>query len=30
MIIQKFSVNQYPIQHILSWIQTEEIAVPEI
>lgn len=30
MSIQKYSVNQYPIQTILSWIQSEEIAVPEI
>lgn len=30
MIIQKFSVNQHPIQHILSWVQSGEIAIPEI
>ncbi len=30
MIIQKFSVNQHPINHILSWIQGGEIAIPEI
>lgn len=30
MIIQKYSVNQYPIQHILTWIQSGEIAIPEI
>ncbi len=26
----KYSVNQYPIQTILTWIQTGEIAIPEI
>jgi len=30
MIIQKYSVNQYPVQHILTWIQSGEIAIPEI
>lgn len=30
MIIQKFSVNQYPIQIVLSWVQAGEIAIPEI
>jgi len=30
MIIQKFSVNQHPVQHILSWVQAGEIAIPEI
>jgi len=30
MIIQKFSVNQYPISTLLSWIQSGEVAVPEI
>ena len=30
MIMQKFSVNQHPIQHVLSWIQAGEIAIPEI
>jgi len=30
MTIQKYSVNQYPIQHILTWIQSGEIAIPEI
>lgn len=30
MIIQKFSVNQHPIQHILSWVQAGEVAIPEI
>ena len=30
MIIQKYSVNQYPVQHILTWVQTGEVAIPEI
>lgn len=30
MILQKFSVNNYPIQTILTWILSNEIAVPEI
>ncbi len=30
MIIQKFSVNNHPIQTILAWIQSREIAIPEI
>ncbi|BBJ27433.1 hypothetical protein ATHSA_0302 [Athalassotoga saccharophila] len=30
MMNQNFSVNQHPIQHILSWIQSNEIAIPEI
>lgn len=30
MTIQKYSVNQHPIQTILSWISSEEIAIPEI
>jgi len=30
MIIQKFSVNNQPIQTILAWIQSGEIAIPEI
>jgi len=30
MSIQKYSVNQYPIQTILTWIQIGEIAIPEI
>lgn len=30
MIIQKFSVNQYPINHIITWIHGGEIAIPEI
>jgi len=30
MAIQKYAVNQYPIQSIITWIQTREIAIPEI
>jgi len=30
MTIQKYAVNQYPIQSIITWIQTREIAIPEI
>ncbi|MCG8571615.1 MAG: DUF262 domain-containing protein [Spirochaetes bacterium] len=30
MSIQKYSVNQYPIQTILSWVNADEIAIPEI
>lgn len=30
MSTQKYSVNQYSIQTILSWIQSGEIAIPEI
>lgn len=30
MSIQKYSVNQHPIQTIISWIKTGEIAIPEI
>ncbi len=30
MIIQQYSVNQHPIQILLSWIQAGEIAIPEI
>jgi len=30
MSIQKYSVNQHPIQTILTWIQSSEIAIPEI
>lgn len=30
MIIQKYSVNQFPVQHILTWVQSGEIAIPEI
>lgn len=30
MIIQKFSVNNHPIQTLLSWVESNEIAIPEI
>lgn len=30
MSIQRYSVNQHPIQTILTWIQSGEIAIPEI
>jgi len=30
MSIQKYSVNQHPIQTLLSWIEAGEIAIPEI
>lgn len=30
MSIQRYSVNQYPIQAILTWIQSGEIAILEI
>lgn len=30
MVIQKFSVNHHPIQTILTWVLSNEIAVPEI
>ncbi|MGB9686971.1 MAG: GmrSD restriction endonuclease domain-containing protein, partial [Rectinema subterraneum] len=30
MIIQQYSVNQHPIQLLLSWVQSKEIAIPEI
>ncbi len=30
MSIQKYSVNQHPIQTVLSWIKSKEIAIPEI
>lgn len=30
MQIQKYAVNQYPIQTLLSWVNTNEIAIPEI
>lgn len=30
MSIQKYSVNQHPIQTILTWIRSKEIAIPEI
>jgi hypothetical protein len=28
--MQKYSVNQYPVSTILSWVQAKEIAIPEI
>jgi len=30
MPAQKYSVNQHPIQTLLTWIKSEEIAIPEI
>lgn len=30
MSIQKYSVNQHPIQTLLSWINSGEVAIPEI
>jgi len=30
MSIQKYSVNQHPIQTLLTWIKSGEIAIPEI
>ena len=30
MILQQYSVNQYPVQTIITWILSEEIAIPEI
>lgn len=30
MIIQQYSVNQHPIQTLLTWIESGEIAIPEI
>ena len=30
MIVQQYSVNQYPIQTLLTWVQSGEIAIPEI
>lgn len=30
MIVQQYSVNQHPIQTLLSWINSKEIAIPEI
>ena len=30
MTVQKYSVNQYPIQALLTWVQTGAIAIPEI
>ncbi len=30
MPVQRYSVNQYPIQTLLTWIKSEQIAIPEI
>ena len=30
MTIQRYSVNQHPIQTLISWIESGEIAIPEI
>lgn len=30
MTIQRYSVNQHPIQTLLTWIESDEIAIPEI
>lgn len=30
MQAQKYTVNQYHIEDILSWVKTGEIAIPEI
>jgi hypothetical protein len=30
MAAAKYSVNQHPIQTLLSWLQAGEIAIPEI
>ena len=30
MSIQRYSVNQHPVQTLLTWIQSDEIAIPEI
>lgn len=30
MIIQQYSVNQHPIQTLLTWVQSGEVAIPEI
>ena len=30
MIVQQYSVNQHPIQTLLTWIKSGEIAIPEI
>lgn len=30
MSVPKYSVNQHPIQTLLTWIQSQEIAIPEI
>ena len=30
MTIQRYSVNQHPVQTLLAWIESDEIAIPEI
>jgi hypothetical protein len=30
MPAQKYSVNQHPIQTLLTWIESKELAIPEI
>ncbi|MFY1645058.1 DUF262 domain-containing protein [Methanoculleus bourgensis] len=30
MTIQRYSVNQHPIQTLLTWVKSNEIAIPEI
>lgn len=30
MVIQQYSVNQHPIQTLLAWVSSDEIAIPEI
>lgn len=30
MVIQQYSVNQHPIQTLITWVQSDEIAIPEI
>ena len=30
MPVQRYSVNQYPIETLLTWIKSDEIAIPEI
>ena len=30
MSIQRYSVNQHPIQTLLTWINSREIVIPEI
>ncbi len=30
MPIQQYSVNQYPVETLITWIKSDEIAIPEI
>ncbi len=30
MVIQQYSVNQHPIQTLLTWVQSQAVAIPEI